>query len=101
MRARKVASRLPVLALSPEGLSILETALTTHGTPALPGFLFRPKPVGPDPQAHPAGWGMPLAHSATLPAPCGKAFWTISPVSGMNAVAAMERACTSSPMLVR
>ena len=101
MRARKVASRLPVLALSPEGLSILETALTTHGTPALPGFLFRPKPVGPDPQAHPAGWGMPLAHSAALPASYGKAFWTISPVSGMNAVAAMERACTSSPMLVR
>ena len=56
---------------------------------------------GMPPEQSMMGWGMPLAHSATSPASYGKAFWTISPVSGMKAAAAMERACTSSPMPVR
>jgi hypothetical protein len=48
MRARKVASLPSVLARSPDGRSIFETAPTTQGTPAEASLLCRSKPVGPD-----------------------------------------------------
>ena len=48
MRARNTASRLSVFTPSPEGLGILDTAPTTHSTPAAESSLCRSKPVGPD-----------------------------------------------------
>jgi hypothetical protein len=100
-RASSIASRASVLTRSPAGRTILDAAATSQRTPAAVNARANPNPVGPVSYTAAHGPGRPAIHRITSSASGTSRALNTSPVVPSIAAAATDRACTSSPTLVR